>query len=300
MEKRFPRTLPWAAAMLSVALFASPVFAAVDPVIAFDQGVDLSAVTQQVRERADELEADVGACGAFRATRDCAIIKFTHGQGEISSPVVLKSEIFKKVCQRHNGREYCHDELERTVEKPVIVALTGERSMLPWEMDAFGVCLQGDNLKADVIEASHKYKVRHRSDEEGNHVIEAHAKKKLRTEPDPTGIEMAGFRYDAGSAHFVLTLKDKWAEYYEGDLTEIKFALKRDVPRWRDSTVIRKEIRLDPAASYAVRFADYPRDLREEIMSGERYYVEWSFKRKGKVSKGSRQDGGKSSRVLAR
>jgi len=79
-----------------------------------------------------------------------------------------------------------------------------------------------------------------------------------------------------------LTLKDRWASYYAGETVEIKWTLKKDVPNWFDPVIGQGQFTAAAADVYAA-------DLSKagKLDSGKNYYVEYSIRRVGKVSKDS-------------
>ena len=108
----------------------------------------------------------------------------------------------------------------------------------------------------------------------GNYIVAPG--KKIPQRPDPVGV-LAELD-DA----MKLTLADKWASYYAGESIEIKYTLKKDVPNWFDPTIASGELKSATAGAYSV-------DLSKagKFEHGKKYYVEYSIRRLGKVSKDS-------------
>ena len=98
--------------------------------------------------------------------------------------------------------------------------------------------------------------------------------------PDASGITVASL-----SPGLKLSLADRWASYYTGEKTVLKLTLRKEVSFWPDQTVLEKELTVDPAAGYSVDFLAYGGEFSQKLEAGKKYYVKYSFKRAGKISK---------------
>ena len=237
---------------------------------------------------------------AQQDTQDCSLATFLYGGPLESQPATLHDYQTKRVCESYGGKNYCHDQV-RDMSANAVIALTGTRTTLPWERDVFKVCLQrgllrGERVKVHTIVASHHYKML-RKPSAGGYRIEALAQGKLRTNPDPAGISAVSFGNDAANG-LVLTLTDKWASYYQGDKTVVKVALKMVKPFAFDPVAFEQELVLPPQDSYVIRFADYAAQFKKPLEHGMEYFVEWGFKREGKVSNGDYQKSGATMRAM--
>lgn len=248
----------------------------------FDQGIDARGALEGLRHRRpgpDELWAQPNY---YRSERDCALISFRTTDPLVSPRVTLESREYQERCYPSgpNGERHCREEWVWTERRHVRVEIVGRGEMLPWEEDAFEVCLDGRWLNARVYDASHEYDLVERGD-----TIIARAGRKVPALPDPVGIISESFTYDGALGNFVLKLRDRWASYYAGETTAVKVKLRRHRQGWFDDTLLEKELSFPAAESYAISFADYANELNPKPQNGKKYYVEWRFKRAGKVSK---------------
>lgn len=105
------------------------------------------------------------------------------------------------------------------------------------------------------------------------------------------------FAYEPQSRNFKLRLGDKWANYYDGEQTQISLKLKKDRKLWGDEQILSKEMLLPAQGRYEVDFADFVNEFSKPLESGQKYYVEWSFRRVGSVSKPVNNEGGQTFRL---
>lgn len=263
----------------------------------FDQGFSLESVKTFLHEEGGAAVPAVKmlSAGSQTATKDCAPVTFNYGDEAVSQPKLLQSHVYQEVCKEYYGEKFCWNEPVGVWRKNVTVALKGSRSMLPWEQDVFVACLQGEKLSVETVKASHEYTLSQKASQDAI-AVEAAATGKLRTQPDPSGITAESLA-NAPDSSFTLTLKDKWAQYYKGEKTVVRVTLKKEVPHWMDPVVIKKEFAFTPADAYVIAFTAFAQEFRQPLETGSRYYVEWDFKREGKVSASSTQAGGETPRV---
>ncbi|MFH1726026.1 MAG: hypothetical protein ABII00_15570 [Elusimicrobiota bacterium] len=272
-----------AALLLSVRLAAAET-----PAFDLDQGVDIKGVLEQVRQEAEEApeltENHVGPL-RYHTEEDCATFSFAANDPLTSESILLESRIFEERCQpRHDGGEDCHEYWVRTERRRVRVRVSGRGEMLPWERDIFRVCLYDNWLSARVIDASHEYTV----DTPGwNYdIVEARAGAKIASEPDPAGVYAESFGFDPASGNFALTLRDRWASYYEGESLGLEIRLVRHHSGWFDGTVWKTELDIPIVGEpFMINFADFADEFAHKLRDGKLYYVKWRFKRIGQVSK---------------
>jgi len=237
-----------------------------------------------------------GFINSMKVTRDCAFFTFKADSPLVSKPAVLKSYVFRKVCKG----ERCYEELARTEKRKVTVSLSGTREILPWEKDVFSVCLKDTAVSAKVIEASSKYKITKTPGAE-IYEINAAASAKLRTAPDNAGITAQSWSVSGETGSLKLVLKDKWSEIYglsQTEKTVIKLTVRQDKTAWFDGVVFEKEITLAPAEHYRIDLSEYASELKQPLQDGRKYYAQWSFSRKGGISKNSFVNGGETARVV--
>ncbi|MBI5208804.1 MAG: hypothetical protein HY927_02380 [Elusimicrobia bacterium] len=275
------------ATVLALALSAVPACAegagAELPTLDFDQGINVSDVIKAVKEKAAEnKDAQAVAAHAYytRYDRDC--VNFTIGAGDPpqTQSVWLRSTEWVEECypQGPNGQQVCHQRPGFTWQERASVTLRDRQPLLPWEYDRFQVCLEGPWVGIYEREAAYDYKVVQGGNRDGDFVLAP--VKKIAMSPDPTGILAQSL-----TPSLALTLKDKWASYYAGERTVLVLKLKKDVPNWFDPTLLEKELAFPAAEAYAVDFMAYVKEFSQGLEAGKKYYVDYSFKRVGKISK---------------
>ncbi|MFH2204061.1 MAG: hypothetical protein ABIJ96_13155 [Elusimicrobiota bacterium] len=270
------------AAVTAFFIYTGAAFAA-QPEPSFDQGIDVKQVVEQAREKAAKVELkSAGYRAAFdRTERDCATISLRADETR-SERVMLESRFYQERCHpagRHGERQ-CHEEWTHTERRSVRVEVVGRGAMLPWERDVFEVCLNGQWLNADVVDASHEYSIRQPG--WNDDTVTATALRKTKSLPDPAGIYAQSLRVEDGN--YVITYKDRWTEFYKGEQTVVAVQLKRHRSLWFDDTLVQKEISLPTSEEHAIRFADFAAEFKGKLKDGVEYYVKWRFKRPGSVS----------------
>ncbi len=271
-----PTTL-LAAAVLA---FALPAAAAPD----FDAGLDASALLTEAKAGAAAATA-VEAQSSFnrRTTRDCATIVFRPGSPTVSEAVWLSSTEWVVECyptggdpRRGGGGRTCHERPGYTYRERVQITLRERLPLLPWEEDAFRVCLDGPFLDTDQLESAYEY-TRAGYGRDGNITVAPVRKTPMR--PDPAGVSATI------APNLAVALADRWASYYAGERVVIKLTLKKHVPNWFDPVVLEKEVELPVAASYAVELAAEAAAAGARLEAGKSYYAVYAVKRVGPVSR---------------
>lgn len=248
----------------------------------FDQGIDARGALEELRHRRPGPDESWAHPNFYRTERDCTLIAFKATDPLVSPRVTLESREYQERCYPGgpNGERHCRDEWVWTERRHVRVEIVGRGAMLPWEEDSFEVCLDGRWLSARVHDASHEYSLAERGD-----TFIARAGRKVPALPDPVGVINESFTYDGGKGNFVLSLRDRWASYYAGEQTVLKVKLRRHREGWFDDTLLEREFSFPAAETYAVNFAELASQMNPKPQNGKKYYVEWRFKRVGKISK---------------
>ncbi|UPT73281.1 MAG: hypothetical protein M0D55_15540 [Elusimicrobiota bacterium] len=263
---------------LSALLLAAPALAET-PAVNFDQGIDASAILAGAKAAAKKDATVVSAMypGGRRTLPDCVSVSFGANDPAASPTFELRSTEYVEECYqtgdpRHGGGRQCYERPGRTYHERASVTIRDRQPLLPWERDTFRVCLDGPWLSISEIETAYDYRLISGGNYNGAYVVAPG--KKVAQRPDPVGV--LG-ELDSAMA---FTLKDRWASYYAGERIEIKWTLKKDVPNWFDPVIGEGSFSADAAPSYAA-------DLSKagKLESGKSYYVEYSIRRLGKVSK---------------
>jgi len=273
--------------ILAALLFAAaavPAFAAADA--SFDQGVDVSALVAKAKDSAkkDKTAVSAKSMNGLRYDMDCATFNFGPNDKPASDRVWLRSQEWETECQpvgdpRHGGGQNCWERPGMSWSQGVQITLQNRPALLPWEHDTFRVCLQGPWIYTDTIEAAYDYQNVSPSRDGGDIVLAA--TRKTPESPDPVGV-LADL-----NAQLKVTFTDKWASYYSGEQIALKVELKKVVKFWPDSTLLEKEITLPVAASYGVDLNKFVSEFSSKPEAGKQYYVKYSIKRIGAVSKPS-------------
>lgn len=261
-----------------------PVLAA--PSADFDAGVDSSAVLKAAKESAKK-DATVVATyypGGRRTVPDCVEFSFAPNDNPVSESVYLRSMEYIEECRpvgdpRNGGGQQCWERPGYSYSQRVQVTIRDRQPLLPWERDTFRVCLDGPWLYTDVLEAAYDYKLVSAGADNGNIIVAP--TRKIAMRPDPVGV-LADL-----SGQFVLSFKDKWASYYQGETIVLKVKLRKEVKFWPDYTILEKEVALPVAEAYNLDLSKFLAEFSEKPSVGTNYYVQYSIKRVGKVSRDS-------------
>jgi len=262
----------------------------------FDQGISVSDILKQAKAgaAAEKTVIQPAYIGQTRYDRDCVTVTFSATDKPVSDRFSLRSTEWVTECHNTGGggtypgpgghpvpvppTQNCWERPGFHYNEVAQVTLQDRQPLLPWEYDKFQVCLEGPWLSLYSLAAAYDYKMVQGGNRDGNFILAPI--KKLAMKPDPVGITAQAF-----TADMVLTLKDKWASYYQGEQTVLKVALRKEVSFWPDQTVIEKDITLAPADLYTVNFMDYAKEFTQKLEAGRKYYVQYSFQRIGRISK---------------
>jgi hypothetical protein len=263
--------------MIAALLFAAAAAPALaSPQVSFDQGVDVSAIVSQTKAAVRKDKAQT-PFHAMRYDMDCASVAFGANDKPVSDRVWLRSQEWETRCTpvgdpRHGGGQNCWEQPGMSWSQGVQITLQGRGQVLPWERDVFRVCMNGPWVYVDPILTTHKYHETG-SDATGDYVESATAR--TLQAPDPAGI------LGSVTPQFQATFTDKWASYYPGETVTLKIELKKDVPIFPDSTLLKKEITLPVAASYSVDLNKYAAEFSQKAVAGKKYYLRYSIRRDG-------------------
>ena len=255
------------------------------PAVDFDKGVDASAVLSQAKDTAaKDASAPIKASyiGQTRYDRDCVRFTFSPTDPAASDAVWLRSQEWVTECTpvgdpQHGGGQSCWEHPGMSYQEQARITLQNRQPLLPWEHDAFTVCMEGPWLSIYQNDTAYDYKRVSGGTYDGNFVMTP--VKKIPMNADPAGITAQTF-----SPNLRLLLADKWFSYYAGEKTVIKVTLKKVVTFWPDATIFQKELTFDPAANYAIDAASIAAAQSQKLEAGKKYYVQYSFQRLGKVS----------------
>ncbi|MEF3279379.1 MAG: hypothetical protein K6357_00195 [Elusimicrobiota bacterium] len=291
-------------------LLTSQVFAEVN----FDEGVSTDKVIKDSTYMPLP-QVKYGIPGQRRVTRDCARFSFGPSDSDIMSDRVwLRSDEYITECYTTyvpgpNGQQipqqHCYERLGYTYRSQAQINIK-QRKLFPWEKETFEVCLEGQWLDIYTIEAGYKYKVSKTGYNDALFVLSPEYK--IPTKPDPEGINYTEFSYDKETKKYTFKLNDKWANEYAGEKVYIKIELKKDKANWFDPSLGIKEYTFDVANNYTIEFSEDElikpeTDTNDNTYRSEKlfetrgYYLEWGFKRLGKISKDSYMDKGKTSTI---
>ncbi len=264
------------------ASLAAPVLAET-PAVNFDQGIDAVAILAQAKTgaKADASEPKVVEAmypGGRRTLPDCVTVSFGANDPAASPTFSLNSQEWVEECYqtgdpRNGGGRQCYERPGMSYHELASVTIRDRQALLPWERDTFRVCLDGPWLSINGLETAYDYTLVSGGSYNGAYILAPG--RKVAQRPDPVGV-----LGDLDSS-MKLTLKDKWAAYYPGESIEIKYTLKKDVPNWFDPTIAEGTLSAAVAESYSVDLS------KNKFENGKSYYVEYSIRRVGKVSKDS-------------
>ncbi len=260
---------------------------------------DASAVLSQARGAAARDVSVVAPRAAARYDVDCATLRFGPDGRTSSDVVYLQSREWVEQCyyeyppgcdpRYYNCQPYyrCYERPGYTYRQNVQVILQSRQPLLPWESDAFQVCLQGPWSDIRVEDSAYAYKQVSGGGRDGSFLMAPGQKRAMA--PDPAGIALESL-----SAGLVLTLKDKWAAYYAGEKTALRLVVKRRNPNWFPKKVAEIAITLPPADRFSVNLLDFAAEFSQQPIAGRDYFVEASFQRIGKISTAEEVDAGAS------
>lgn len=251
----------------------------------FDQGAGVSEFLAQAHEGAAAMPS---APSRFRASdyreRRCAYFSFGPQDSTTSQTLRLYSTEWRRECyprggdpRRGGGGWDCYDRPGYTYSEDVRVSLTERKPLLPWETDNFEACLEGPWLDVYSGETAYHYRQAGSGSFRGD--FRMAPGQKQAEKPDASGIALQSY-----SQRLVLTLSDRWASYYKGEQTGIKVKLK-DNGWFGGSTVAETELTVPSAGSYAIDVAELAKKAGKSLKAGDKYYVEYKWRRVGPTSK---------------
>lgn len=250
--------------------------------IASPASADITALVGSLKKKAQgDKSKDIKETynATRRSDRDCVTFRFDPDGPTVSEAVWLRSTEYRDECTYDpRGGRHCHEVPGWTYRERVQVELQNRQELFPWEREAVAVCLDGNWLSIHEVDLAHKYTSSRRG---GYYTLTAGERKPMN--PDRHGIE-AGAPESAGD-NVAVNFADKWASYYAGEQTVLMVKLKREIKNWFDPTLVKKELTFAAADNYRIDFGEYASEFSENLKAGKKYYVEWSFKRIGKISK---------------
>ncbi|MBI4676527.1 MAG: hypothetical protein HY748_02970 [Elusimicrobia bacterium] len=266
------------------------------PGLDFDQGIDASDVLKVAREKAadSKVAKDVAVRPLYRRyERDC--VNFTIGANDApqTEAVWLRSTEWVEECHPTgpNGSQTCYERPGMTYRERAQITIRDRQTLFPWEYDSFDVCLEGPWLNIWSRETAYEYKTVQGGSYNGNFVLVP--VKKIQMKPDPAGIVAQSF-----TPRMAFAARDKWVSYYAGETTVLALKLRKSVPGWFDATLLEKELSFAAAETYTVDFMAYAKEFSQKLEAGKPYYVEYSFKRIGKISKDKLMKVGESDKAV--
>lgn len=263
-----------------VATLAAAPAVAETAAVNFDQGVDVAAILKQSKDAAksDVKVVEAQYAGGRRTMPDCVTVSFGANDPASSPTFELRSQEYVEECYqtgdpRNGGSRQCYERPGYTYHELASVTIRDRQPLLPWERDTFRVCLDGPWLSINELETAYDYRLVSGGSYNGAYVLAPG--RKVAQRPDPVGV-----LGELDSA-MKLTLKDKWASYYAGESIEIKWTLKKDVPNWFDPVIAQGSFTSATAEAYVADLS------KNKFENGKSYYVEYSIRRVGKVSRDS-------------
>lgn len=264
------------------------------PGISFDQGVDAKSVLQGIQEQPLTVAVPSYAAKYTRwSTRDCVDIALKPGGPTTSEAYDLTSTDWEEDCYwtgdpRYGGGRQCHDRPGRTHHERVRVDARGSRDTYPWEIETFEACLESNWLTVRPRKTAYQYDLREDPADFGRYIAIAGSRQAM--DPDASGITATLLNSQGG---FALDLADRWATYYKGERTAVHAELWRKVEGWFDSKAATVDVELSPAANTRVGLTP-----AAGLETGKKYYVKWSFRRLGRISKDTEMKGNKTAEVV--
>ena len=216
--------------------------------------------------------------GPLRWDRDCVEFIFEPKDKE-SEAVYLRSQEWENECHPGpRGEMNCWERPGMVTNAKVQIRIPERKQPLPWELEHFYMCLEGNWITYDEGATAFTYDSKF-LDNSG--ILIDTPKDKIPMSPDKNGINAASFAQTGDN--FTAAFADKWASYYKGETTVLKVALRRK-GFLGSSKIFETELKLPAADTYTVRFADYADKFEDKLEDGQKYFVAWSFQRLGKIS----------------
>lgn len=266
----------------AAALFLSLPAGAI-PVVDFDAGADASIFLDEARRAAAaEQAAEPHLAPLSRSTPDCATFTFPPQAPAVSEAIWLSSVEWVEECfptgdPRYGGGRQCHRRPGFTHRELVQLTIVDRKPLLPWEQDVFRVCLDGPFLNTHQLESAYEYRRVVGAGRGGSIVLSPVKKTPMR--PDPAGVTATL------GPDLTATFADRWASYYGGETVILQLTLKKRVENWFDLVLLEKEVELPTAASYVLDLAAEAANMSAKPQKGKEYYLSYSVKRVGAVSR---------------
>ncbi|OGS01937.1 MAG: hypothetical protein A3G41_08975 [Elusimicrobia bacterium RIFCSPLOWO2_12_FULL_59_9] len=226
----------------------------------------------------------------YRYSRDCVTFTFLP-EDTRSEAVWLRSEEWAEQCDYDPNRgRYCREVPRFTYREKVQIFIDDRKTPLPWEEESFRVCLEGPWVDLYEEEAAYEYSLNRGNSRNG--IFHIAPGKKVAMSPDFNGLKLEYFGMDDDKKNFKMVFHDKWARHYDeaGDATEIWIDLRHVLSGRTDPTVFETRVRLSTTKDrFEIRFAELPVEFKEALKPGDKYHVDWSFKRLGKLSSDKEQ-----------
>lgn len=273
-------------------LAATPVFA---QELSFEQGIDAKAVLSDLHRHPDAGVPMPRYTNSYYrwSTRECTTLSLPPGGSAKSEEVYLSSTDFEQDCYyrgdpRYGGGRDCYDRPAGTHRERVQIESRGNRSTYPWGRETFQACLEGRWLDVRPIQTAYRYVIQEDPTQWGRFLATAGAKTKM--DPDANGIT-ATLTNSAGG--LAVDFQDKWSASYAGESLRLHLELWKDVEGWFDSKAAELDLDAAVASSLRASFAGV-----QGLQTGKKYYVKWSFRRLGAISKDSEMKGNKTEAVF--
>ncbi|MBI5202068.1 MAG: hypothetical protein HY925_10820 [Elusimicrobia bacterium] len=256
--------------------------------LSFDSGVDAKAVLDNLhRHPGDGIPMPRYTNSYYRwSTRECTTLSLPPGGPAKTEEVWLSSTDFEHDCYyrgdpRYGGGRDCYDRPAGTHRERVQIESRGNRSTNPWERETFQACLEGRWLDVRGLQTAYRYDIKEDPMQWGHFLATAGSKQKM--DPDASGITAALVNSAGG---FAVDFQDKWASYYAGETVKLHLELWKDVEGWFDSKAADLDLEVSAGPVWRAGFSGV-----QGLQSGKKYYVKWTFRRIGGVSKDSEMKG---------
>lgn len=186
------------------------------------------------------------------------------------------------------GTYYCHERPGRSFRSTAQVNLP-ERQMFPWESETFEVCQEADRQDFETRNSPYHYTV----GREGFLDVTYKLTPQYRTPtaPDSNGLGLVSWSVRDGK--FVLSVSERWAQYYAGEKVAIKVELIKDGFLFFNTSLGEKEFTFDTANGYELVFVEGDMvktkdfvDTGSDMRGPKKFSVKWGFRRIGSVSNG--------------
>jgi len=262
----------------------------------FDQGPDALSLLGQALVEAAKDKTPVTAQAIYQDPPQCQDFVFGPKDPAASQVVPMWSVEYGYRCEpvgnpAAGGTVECGWLPIGVYSVDVKVVLRERKPLLPWESDAFTVCLAGRSLRWSQGATAYDYD---EVGEKGGTITLAPGAKRAQR-PDPNGITLRSW-----TPGLVLTLDDKWASYYSGEAALLILKLKMENAGGADALIGEEKIGLPAAPSYVVDFKTLAKDFSQRLVPGAKYHVSISFRRLGSISSGETVGSAQTERVVYR